>query len=200
MYKNALNHFKKTDPILFEAASKIKVIELQVYKDPFVRLTRSIVGQQLSVKAAATIYGRFEALLKNQITPQKILKTSDEKLRGVGLSFQKIKYLKDLSEKVKSKEINLNNLESLPDEEISIQLIKVKGIGLWTIEMFLMFHLGRPDIFSNGDLGLRNAIQKLYKLKNKPTEKQLLKITKKWSPFRTYASMILWRSLDNQPK
>jgi DNA-3-methyladenine glycosylase II len=121
-------------------------------------------------------------------------------LRGAGLSFQKISYLKDLSERVISKEVELTKFGELPSEQIAEELIKVKGIGQWTAEMFLMFSLGRPDVFSFGDLGLQNAIMKSYKLKKKPVVKKMDKLSKKWSPFRTYAAIILWRSLDNEPK
>lgn len=200
MYKKALDHFKIHDSILHEAGLKIETLTLSIHPDPFLRLCRSIVGQQLSVKAAQTIFGRFEKLLKQKINPEELLKISDEKLRGAGLSYQKIKYLKDLSEKTISGEINLHDLNTKENEEIVTELVQIKGIGTWTAEMFLMFSLGRPDVFSYGDLGLQNAIMKLYKLKQKPTIKQMEKLSKKWIPYRTFAAMILWRSLDNEPK
>lgn len=200
MYKKALDHFKKSDPILHEAGIQIKTVTLAPHPDPFLRLCRSIVGQQLSVKAASTIFGRFEKLFKHELNPQELLKVSEEKLRGAGLSYQKIKYLKDLSEKTISGAIDLHGLNTKENEEIVTELVQIKGIGTWTAEMFLMFSLGRPDVFSYGDLGLQNAIMKLYKLKQKPTEKQMEKLSKKWTPYRTFAAMILWRSLDNEPK
>lgn len=200
MYQKALAHFKKGDPILHEVGIQIKTVTLSIHPDPFLRLCRSIVGQQLSVKAALTIFGRFESLFRQGINPKELLKISDEKLRGAGLSYQKIKYLKDLSEKTISGEIDLHNLNTKENEEIVAELVKIKGIGVWTAEMFLMFSLGRPDVFTYGDLGLQNAIMKLYKLKQKPTEKQMEKLSKKWAPYRTFAAMILWRSLDNEPK
>ncbi len=201
MYKKAIEHFKITDPILHQTSLSILPFELAVHPDPFYRLTRSIVGQQLSVKAAATIFSRFENLFKNKfVNPNDLLKISDEKLREVGLSKQKTSYLKDLSEKVTKRELELNKFNEIDSEVIIEELVKVKGIGRWTAEMFLMFSLGRPDIFSYGDLGLQNAIMKVYKLKKKPTVKQMEKLSKKWSPFRTYAAMTLWRSLSNEPK
>lgn len=200
MYKKALLHFKKTDPTIYAAGLKIEIIELTIHPDPFLRLTRTIIGQQLSVKAAATIFSRFEKLFKKNINPEDVVKFSDKKLREVGISFQKIKYLKDLAQKTLSEEINLHKLKDKQNEEVIAELIKIKGIGRWSAEMFLMFSLGREDVFSFEDLGLQNAIQKLYKLRNKPTEKQMERLAKKWSPYRTYAAMILWRSLDNEPK
>lgn len=200
MYQKALDHFKKYDPILHAAGMNVEPITLSIHPDPFMRLCRTIIGQQLSVKAASTIFSRFEKLFKKSINPQELLKLSKDKLRSAGMSFQKIKYLKDLAQKTLNKEINLHDLLNKSNEEVVLELVKVKGIGIWSAEMFLMFTLGRADIFSYGDLGLQNAIKKLYKLKGKPTEKQMEKLTKKWAPYRTYAAMILWRSLDNEPK
>lgn len=195
MYKKALTHFKKNDPVLHEAGIKIETLTLSIHPQPFVRLCRSIIGQQLSVKAAQTIFDRFEKLFEKGINPADLLKTQNDDLRSCGISYTKISYLKDLAHKTLSEEIDLHSLKNFSNEEVIETLVKVKGIGAWTAEMFLMFSLGRPDVFSSGDLGLRNAIQKLYKLKTKPTEKQIEKLTKKWSPYKTYASMILWRSL-----
>ena len=200
MYKKALAHFKTNDSVLHEAGLKIETLILSIHPDPFLRLCRSIVGQQLSVKAAQTIFGRFESLFRHGINQKDLLKISDEKLRGAGLSYQKIKYLKDLAEKTISGEVDLHGLSKKENGEIILELTKIKGIGAWTAEMFLMFSLGRPDVFSYGDLGLQNGIMKLYKLKQKPTIKQMEKLSKKWTPYRTFAAMILWRSLDNEPK
>lgn len=200
MYKSALLHFKISDPILYETSRTVEPFELQVHPNPFLRLTRSIIGQQLSVKAAATIFERFENLFeKKDIKPDGLLKIPDEKLRTAGISYQKISYLKDLAQKVLNKQVELNKLAEFGSEIIIEELIRIKGIGRWTAEMFLIFTLGRPDIFSFGDLGLQNAIKKLYKMKDKPTHKQMEKLSKKWTPFKTYAAMILWRSLDNEP-
>mgnify|MGYP001566854940 CR=1 FL=1 len=199
--KAAREHFKKTDPILYKALEKVGKVEMDKPRSPkvyFEHLVRSIVFQQLSGKAANTIYSRFMALLpKGKVTPETILKLSDEEIRGAGISGQKMGYIRDLSQKVKDKEVDLNNLQNLSDEEVISELTKVKGIGRWTAEMFLMFTLTRPDIFSHGDLGLRNAIKMLYKLEN-PTQEQVELICAKWSPHRTYACRILWESLDNR--
>lgn len=194
-------HLKKVDPVLFQILEQIEEIEERVVKETeqglFEDLVESIVSQQLSVKAADTIFGRIKELLpKNEVSPKNILKVKDEQLRGAGLSNSKVKYVKDLALKVASKEIELEKLKDLEDEEVIEELIKVKGIGRWTAEMFLMFSLGRPDIFSIGDLGLRNAIKSIYNLE-KPTNVEILTISEKWSPYRTYACRVLWRSLKN---
>ncbi len=201
MYKNAIKHFRNADPILYSIVNKIEAFELEIWPDPFIRLTRSIIGQQLSVKAARTIYERFEKLFKNgEIKPSGLLNLQNEEIRKVGISYQKISYLKDLSQKVLDNEVELNKFTELPEQIIIEKLTKIKGIGRWTVEMFLMFSLGRPDIFSYGDLGLQNAIKKAYELKQKPTVKQMEKLSKKWIPYRTYAAVLLWRSLANEPK
>ncbi len=164
-------------------------------EDLFISLCSSIVNQQLSGKAAATIFGRFKKLFpKEKITSGKLEKMSAEKLRSAGLSYQKINYLKDLSHKINSKEIILEDFKKLKDEEIVENLILIKGIGKWTAEMFLMFALGREDVFSYGDLILRKSFQKLYGLSKEPTVEQAEKVVKNWSPYKTYASRVLWAS------
>ena len=199
MTDKALIHFKKVDPILYEIAIKIKLEDHKRPDDYFIDLVESIVSQQLSIKAADTIFGRFKKLFKNEkINPTELLKIPDQKIREAGISFSKIKYIKGIAEAVINKDIDLKNLDKLNDEEVIGELIKLKGVGQWTAEMFLMFTLGRTDVFSIGDLGLQNAIIKLYKFKNKPTKDELLEISKKWSPHRTIASRILWRSLNNE--
>lgn len=194
--KKALEHFKKTDPTLFTIAKKIELTNLVKPSDYFIDLVDSIISQQLSGKAAATIFGRFKKLFKDEkITPKQLLKIPDDAIRNAGISYSKIKYIKGIALEIKNKKLNLKNLEKLSDEEVIDELIKIKGIGRWTAEMFLMFTLLREDIFSIGDLGLKNAIIKHYKLK-KVTNEKLLKISKKWSPHRTIASRILWKSLE----
>lgn len=197
MYKKALKYFKRVDPILYQVGLKIEPTSPSKTDNYFLSLCREITGQQLNGKVAYIIFDRFQNLFPDkEISPKEILKIPDEKLRKIGLSGSKVKYIKDLAKKVNDREVVLENLENLEDEEVIKELVKVKGVGKWTAEMFLMFSLARPDIFSTGDLGLKNAIIKLYSLKEKPTEKQLLKISKKWSPYRSYASLILWKSID----
>lgn len=199
MYKSALKHFKKVDPLLFELAESIDPFLLEANPNHFVRLTRAIVGQQLSVKAASTIFERFEKLFDEGINAKELLEFNNDDIRASGISYPKIAYLKDLAKKVIEKEIILETLETADEETAIKTLTRVKGIGIWSAEMFLMFSLGRPDVFSTGDLGLQNAIKKLYGIEN-PSKEELSKISKKWSPYRTYACMVLWRSLDNEPK
>lgn len=198
MTDKALKHFKKVDPVLYELALKIKLETHKKPDDYFIDLVESIISQQLSIKAADTIFGRFKKLFKEEcINPEELLKLEDQKIRDAGISFSKIKYIKGIAKAVLDKQIDLKNLDKLSDEEVIGELVKLKGIGQWTAEMFLMFTLGRTDIFSAGDLGLQNAMIKIYKL-DKPTKDELIKISSRWSPHRTIASRILWKSLENK--
>ncbi len=202
MKKSILNHFQKSDPIIYKYLSEVKILDwISVNKnasehDYFISLTKKIIYQQLSNKAASTIYYRFEKALNGKVTPHSILKTKTEKFREVGVSQQKTSYLFDLSQKFLNKELNLKNIKDLKDEEIINELIKVKGIGRWSAEMFLIFDLGRENVFSFGDQGLKKAIKNIYKPKDL-SEKTINKIISKWIPFRTYGSIALWHSLDN---
>ena len=194
--KAAIKHLKK-DPVLAEVIKRVPAPQSYGRGTHFQFLVESIISQQLSGKAADTITTRFKKLFprKRFPTPADLLKTPTVKLRSVGLSGQKVKYIKELAKHIQNRNIKLHRVKSMTDQEIIEQLIKVKGIGQWTAEMFLMFSLQRPDVFSYGDLGLRNAMQKLYKLKKHPTPKQAAKISAKWSPHRTLASRYLWASL-----
>lgn len=201
MPPKVLRHFKKSDPKLYAvmvAVGELQTLPRRETKDYFVSLVDSIIGQQLSGKVADVIFARFKNLFKGgKITPQAVLKLNDEKIRGIGVSYSKIKCIKDLAQKVKDRQIRLEKLERLPDEEVVIELVKVKGIGRWTAEMFLMFTLKREDVFSHGDLGLNNAIKKIYKLPDY-SQARVEKLVCKWSPYKSYASRTLWRSLDNR--
>ncbi len=199
MNSKIINYFRNSDPILYSAYKKIQPINIVLRKSDnyFSDLCRVIINQQLSDKAASTIFNKFRSLFPNKdITPQYLSKISEVNIRKTGPSLRKIYYMKGLAQLIIDKEIDLPEMGKLSDNEVRMNLIKVKGIGNWTIDMFLMSTLGREDIFSAGDLGLRKAVQNLYKLKKEPTVKQLEKISKKWSPYRTYASRILWRSLE----
>lgn len=182
----ALAHFKKVDPVLYDLALKVKNLPEIIPanpKDYFKELCDSIVSQQLSIKAASTIWNRVTELFPDRkITPDFVLQITEEQFRRAGMSFAKIKYIKDLA----SRDLNFSDFPTLSDSEIAKRLIEVKGIGPWTAEMFLLFSMGRPDVFSYGDLGLRNAMKKLPDLKD-PVD---------WSPYRSYASRILWKSLE----
>ncbi len=207
--EEALEHFKKIDPILYKIALKVKLEDHPKPEDPlrqsfseasyFVDLVDSIISQQLSGKAAATIFGRFKKLFKEElINPQELLKIPDQKIRTAGISFSKIKYIKGIAQEIINNKLDLKSFESLTDEEVIGELVKLKGVGQWTAEMFLMFTLGRTDVFSTGDLGLQNAIIKIYKLEEKPNKEKLLEISGKWSPHRTIASRILWKTLESK--
>ena len=161
----------------------------------FKSLVREIVGQQLSGKAASTIFGRLENELGGEIAPEKILRKHDKTLRACGLSYAKVSYIKDLSKHVKENKLNLSLLDKHTDEQVLKELVAVKGIGRWTAEMFLMFTLARPDVFPVDDLGIRKGMNKL--LKKDLTSLEMEGFALSWKPFRTVASWYLWRLLDN---
>ncbi|TSC56312.1 MAG: DNA-3-methyladenine glycosylase [Parcubacteria group bacterium Greene0714_21] len=199
MHQRVKSHFKKADPRLFKVlqsigdVGKVSSIPPRQY---FSRLCREIIAQQLSGKVADTFMERFRALFpKKSVSPKRVLGLSDGTLRKIGISWAKVKYLKDLAQKVQKEEVSLENLQYLDDKTVIAQLTKVKGIGDWTAEMFLMFSLGREDVFSCGDLGLQKAIEEIYQIKNL-TKSKAEKLSMRWSPYRTYASLILWRSRD----
>lgn len=168
--------------------------------DPFPALVRTITAQQISTKAASTIYGRLIALMAKGVTPDALLALSDADLRQAGLSRQKAGYLKDLAAKVKSGELPIHLLHELDDESVIDAIVKVKGLGRWSAEMFLMFRLRRPDVLPVGDLGIVTAIQRLYGLRKKPNAARIIRIGEAWRPYRTVACWYLWRSLENTPK
>jgi DNA-3-methyladenine glycosylase II len=168
--------------------------------DAYGALLRSIVGQQLSTKAASTIYGRLLELFGGHPpTPKQLLKADPDKVRAAGLSRAKVAYLRDLAQHVEEGTLDLERLPDLPDEEVAEQLTAIKGLGQWTADMFLMFHLGRPDILPVGDQGIRRAIMVEYGLRKLPDAKRIQKIAKPWQPYRTLACLYLWSSLDNTP-
>ncbi len=197
MYKKAISHFKKADPKLHAAALLHDIPDLTVSENLFRDIVWTIIGQQLSSKAADTIFGRFEALLPDKaIEPEAILKLDDTAMRSAGLSGAKSRAIRNLAEHVLSGDLDIAKLPTLPDADVARELTKVKGIGPWTAEMILMFSLGRADVFSAGDLGLRKGIMHLYNLKKMPDDKKMSKLTAAWSPWRTYASRVLWRIAD----
>lgn len=168
--------------------------------DHFSALVRAITGQQLSTKAATTIYNRLVALTPGGVlTPGALTTLSDEQLRSVGFSRQKASYIRDLAARVSSGALDLSALESMEDEAVIKALVQVKGIGRWSAEMFLMFRLHRPDVLPVDDLGIVNAIQRVYRLRKKPRPDRIRKIGESWRPYRSVASWYLWRSLDNVP-
>ena len=214
--KHILQHFEKADPVMADIMKRHKLKPRKRNTDDrFEYLALTILYQQLSTKVADVIAGRFKAIYQPLPSPpqsgggdrrnagafpkpEEVLKTPDEKLREVGISWAKVKYIKDLADKVQSREVELEELEKLEDEAVIAELTKVKGIGTWTAEMFLMSALGRPDIFSFGDLGLQTAIKKAYGFKTLPSKRTMQRISKRWSPYRTHAARLLWASLDNE--
>ncbi len=193
------------DPVMAALAGRIGPLDHAARRrgrpdDAFESLVRTIVGQQLSTKAARTIYARLAALFGDRApTPAELLAAEDEALREVGLSRQKIGYLRDLAARVKSGELDLHALHELPDEEVSERITSVKGLGRWSADMFLMFHLRRPDVLPVGDLGIRRAVERAYALPALPDEDSLRAISGPWRPHRTLASLYLWESLDAVP-
>jgi DNA-3-methyladenine glycosylase II len=168
--------------------------------DAYQALARAIVGQQLSTKAAASIWNRVVELFGGDTpTPRQLLGVDGEKLREAGLSWSKVGFLKDLAERVEDGRLDLGRLTELPDEDVVAALIEIKGVGRWTAEMFLIFHLGRPDVVSVGDLGIRRAIKDAYGMAELPDPTQMERISEPWRPHRTLACLYLWRSLDNTP-
>ena len=168
--------------------------------DAYGALLRAIVGQQLSTKAARTIYGRVLELFGGRTpTPEQLLDADEEALRGCGLSGRKVEYVRDLAAHAISGELELDRLGELPDEEVVAEIVAVRGLGVWTAEMFLLFHLERPDVLSGGDLGIRKAIQVEYGLEETPAPARVLEIGEPWRPHRSLASLYLWESLAAAP-
>jgi DNA-3-methyladenine glycosylase II len=169
--------------------------------DHFSALVRAIAGQQLSTRAAATIFGRLVALMPGGIaTPEALAALPDEQLRAAGMSRQKIASLRDLSEKVIARTVDLEALSAMTDEDVIASLVQVRGIGRWSAEMFLMFRLHRPDVLPVDDLGIVNAVQRVYGLRKRPTPDRIRRLGEAWRPYRSVASWYLWRTLDNVPQ
>ena len=192
----------RRDPVLAPIIRKYGACGIKSGReaDIFCGLVEAIVSQQLSTRAAATIYKRVRALLPDDgtPTPEGLLPLSDDALRGAGLSRQKLAYMRDLSRKMLDGTIESNELQAMSDEEIVAELTKIKGIGRWTVEMLLIFRLSRPDVFPAGDLGIVKAVQKAYKLRKTPDAKRLHAIAERWRPYRSVAAWYLWASLENK--
>jgi DNA-3-methyladenine glycosylase II len=168
--------------------------------DGYEALARAIVGQQLSTKAARSIWDRLVAPFGGTFPrPAELIAADPESLRAAGLSGAKVSFLRDLARRIDDRELNLSRLAKLADEDVIAELIEIKGVGRWTAEMFLIFHLGRPDVVSTGDLGIRRAVQIAYGLDELPGPAELERIAEPWRPHRTLACLYLWRSLDNAP-
>jgi DNA-3-methyladenine glycosylase II len=201
-YTRARRLLLRRDPILAALIREYGPCGLAAAQraDHFSALVRAIIFQQLSTKAASTIHGRLIALLPNgELTPATLAAVADEQLRAAGISRQKASYLRDLCEKVSAGVVPLDDVDRMDDEEVIAALTKIKGIGRWSAEMFLMFRLHRPDVLPVGDLGIVNAVKKVYGLRKKPTPDRLRRMGEAWKPYRSVASWYLWRSLGNAP-
>jgi DNA-3-methyladenine glycosylase II len=200
-YTKARRLLSRRDPVLrvLMRAQGPCGLAARQHADPFKALVRAIVGQQLSAKAAATIFSRFEALFEAFPTPMQVVAVADDRLRAVGLSTQKLGYLRDLCSRIEQGQLPLDVLDHLDDEAVIEKLTCVNGVGRWTAEMFLIFRLQRPDVLPLGDLGIIKAVQRAYKLRKAPSADRLARIGEAWRPYRSVACWYLWASLNNEP-
>ncbi len=194
--RKAVNHLRKCDPVLAAIIERVGPCRMEFGPPEFHSLAEAIIYQQLNGKAAVTIFKRFTDLAGDPVTPEGILKLTDEQLRSVGLSKQKSAYVKDLATKTRDGLLNFAQLLEMPDAEVITHLTQVKGVGVWTAQMFLMFTLKRPDVLPTGDYGVQAAIKKAYGKRKMPKPKDMEKIARAWSPYRSVACWYLWRSLD----
>jgi 3-methyladenine DNA glycosylase/8-oxoguanine DNA glycosylase len=201
-YQNALNHFKKVDPDFYK---QIKLLKIDVIKPkrnmtPDAYLARSIISQQISTKAAASILKKFLNLFPNQeLCHEHLAKLSDDDLRGAGLSRGKTIYIRDLSERFLKGELpDHNRIKKMSDEEVIEAFVKVKGIGVWTVQMLLIFFMRRKDVLPAADLGVQKGYQIIFNKRKLPTHKEILKRGKKWQPYRSVASLYLWKAIDSK--
>jgi DNA-3-methyladenine glycosylase II len=201
-YRRAERHLSERDPVLRDIIARCGRCGLagSQREDPFTALVEAIVWQQLSGKAAATIYGRLLARLPGGgPTPAALARLDEVEMRAAGLSRAKCAYIRDLATRVLEGSVDLHALDALDDEAVIAELTRVKGIGRWTAEMFLMFRLHRPDVFPMDDLGIVNAIVRAYRLRKTPSRARLQKLAERWRPYRSVASWYLWASLDVVP-
>ncbi len=194
--EQALAHLRTSDPVLAAIIERVGPYEMQYREPVFATLVRSIVFQQLHGKAATTIFNRLLEKAGGQLTPESILKLRAPQMRAVGLSQQKLTYIRDLAKKVKAGKVNFDNLPQLTDEEVIAQLTQIKGIGVWTAHMFLMFALRRENVLPVGDLGIRAAMRKAYGMKVLPKPVTMQRLAKGWHPYCSVACWYMWRSLE----
>ncbi|HZQ22143.1 MAG TPA: DNA-3-methyladenine glycosylase [Terriglobales bacterium] len=194
--KKAILHLKKSDPVMAEIIERIGPFRMEYGEPTFHSLAEAILYQQLNGKAAVTIFNRFADAAGRPLTPEGILKLTPEQMRAVGLSKQKSSYLRDLAEKTKSGALSFEQLGHMSDEEVIKHLTQVKGVGVWTAHMFLMFTLRRPNVLPTGDYGVQSAIKKYYRKRKLPKPAQMEKIARAWEPYRSVASWYLWKSMD----
>ena len=189
-------HLKKSDPVLRSIIERVGPCRMEFGPAEFSSLAEAIVYQQLNGKAAVTIFNRFAELAGSPITPEGILKLTDEQMRAVGLSKQKSAYLKDLATKTAAGLLDFSKLPDLSDQEVIQHLTQVKGIGVWTAHMFLIFSLRRPNVLPTGDYGVQMALKKHYRKRKLPKPGEMEKIARAWEPYRSIACWYMWRSLD----
>jgi DNA-3-methyladenine glycosylase II len=201
----ATEHLRAADPVLRELIDRIGPLDEEARRrgrpdDAYGALLRAIVGQQLSTRAARAIYARVLDLFGGRVpTPAELVAIEPDALRAAGLSRAKVAYLRDLAERVETGQLEIDRLADLPDDEVSAQLLAVKGLGRWTVDIFLMFHLRRPDVVASGDLGIRRAVELAYGLPARPSIADVERIAEPWRPYRTTACVYLWESLDAMP-
>ena len=196
--QKAINHLKKADPVIAAIIKRIGPFRMEYGPPEFHSLAEAIIYQQLNGTAALTIFKRFAALAGEPLTPAGIQKLTDEQLRSVGLSKQKSSYLRDMAERAASGQLDFSRLHELPDEEVIKHLTQVKGVGVWTAQMFLMFTLKRPNVLPTGDFGVQMAIKRHYNKRKIPKPEQMEKIAKLWEPYRSIACWYLWKSMDTK--
>lgn len=193
--------FLKKDPKFAKIIKQVGDYDIKIIKNRYQSLVEAIIAQQLSGSAAGSILKKFKKLYKSNFPkPIEVLKTSDSKLRSAGLSKMKVSYIKDLSKRIKTDQLNIRKISTKSDEYVMEQLTNVKGIGRWTAEMFLIFSLGRLDILPVGDLGLKKGIQLMHSFKELPNEKEIELLAESWRPYRTVATWYLWKSLQKFDK
>ena len=195
-WKKAKKIVSKKDPVLKKIIKKYKKGFLTTKNNPFFSLCRTIVGQQISTKAADSIWYKFETKCKKRIVPNMVLELSSRSLKSAGLSRQKVRYLKNIAKSFKNKSFNVKKLQKMSDEDAINYITQLKGLGVWSAEMFLMFNLNRPDIFPVKDIGLLRAISKNYKTSYPPSKRYLDKISKLHAGYRTVFTWYMWRSID----
>jgi len=194
----AILHLKRSDPVMAEIIARAGPYEIQYREPTFQTLVRSIVYQQLSGKAALTIFNRLLAATGDPLTPESVLKLRPSRMRALGLSKQKLTYIRDLARQTRDGEVSFDQLHELEDHAIVEHLTRVKGVGVWTVHMFLILALRRPNVLPTGDLGVRAAIKKSYGLEALPKPAEMERIAEPWHPYCSVAAWYLWRSLENQ--
>jgi DNA-3-methyladenine glycosylase II len=194
--KQAIHHLRTSDPVLSAIIQQVGDYGIQFRPPDFETLVKSIVYQQLSGRVASVIFGRLSAAVKGVITPETILKLRPSRMRSLGLSTQKTAYIRDLARHTRAGSVVFEDLPALPDDEVIVRLTQVKGIGVWTAHMFLIFALQRTDVLPTGDLGIRNAIRKAYNLEALPNSEEMEQMALRWRPYCSVASWYLWRSLE----